>query len=176
MLNARRHRDGDQRADVPALHEASPVLNARRHRDGDQTPTDYTAAEKKMCSTPEGIETVIRARTSRSASRPTVLNARRHRDGDKDRHDGKWRDAQRVLNARRHRDGDQQMHDQGKAHSEKVLHAEGIETVIECHRRQLAALVLHVLNARRHRDGDQLYEAARIRRFACAQRPKASRR
>ena len=38
------------------------VLNARRHRDGDQAGVSSTATTVAECSTPEGIETVIRTR------------------------------------------------------------------------------------------------------------------
>ena len=36
VLNARRHRDGDQTLATPVLLSQRCVLNARRHRDGDQ--------------------------------------------------------------------------------------------------------------------------------------------
>ena len=63
VLNARRHRDGDQRRAV--VHDAEPqrrVLNARRHRDGDQLKSVGLVLRLERCSTPEGIETVIRRR------------------------------------------------------------------------------------------------------------------
>ena len=55
-----------------------PVLNARRHRDGDQKRSEISDEEYPVpCSTPEGIETVIRrlsaalqAARSSSAQRP----------------------------------------------------------------------------------------------------------
>ena len=36
VLNARRHRDGDQLRDENSSRNLNVVLNARRHRDGDQ--------------------------------------------------------------------------------------------------------------------------------------------
>ncbi len=43
------------------IERALEVLNARRHRDGDQPPTGAMARDaRSTCSTPGGIETVIR--------------------------------------------------------------------------------------------------------------------
>ena len=61
-----------------------------------------------MCSTPEGIETVIRIVALRKRDFIDVLNARRHRDGDQVGERGRPRAQRVVLNARRHRDGDQE--------------------------------------------------------------------
>ena len=62
VLNARRHRDGDQRGQPVVSTLRRPVLNARRHRDGDQLKA-----------------------LSRAVVLHAVLNARRHRDGDQHR-------------------------------------------------------------------------------------------
>ena len=83
------------------------VLNARRHRDGDQTGKLAGAVHAAKCSTPGGIETVIspvmlfRIFATLACSTPggieTVIRDARARP----------RLALGVLNARRHRDGDQ---------------------------------------------------------------------
>ena len=88
VLNARRHRDGDQdwRLRSPLFDRL--VLNARRHRDGDQSGHLFPGELARSCSTPGGIETVIRQH-GHDARRLGfgVLNARRHRDGDQDKCD-----------------------------------------------------------------------------------------
>ena len=60
VLNARRHRDGDQHRRVSSDRRLPSVLNARRHRDGDQGDVEDDANSNSLCSTPGGIETVIR--------------------------------------------------------------------------------------------------------------------
>ena len=45
-----------------ALGRVGQVLNARRHRDGDQRLDRGDDAPIVVCSTPGGIETVIRCR------------------------------------------------------------------------------------------------------------------
>ena len=87
------------------------MLNARRHRNGDQTIQPVIFAINIECSTPEGIETVIGPRSAGYASISalcstpegieTVISGKR---SDLDQH------RPRVLNARRHRDGDQKVH------------------------------------------------------------------
>ena len=63
--------------------QMSGVLNARRHRDGDQKPRRDGKLAVFACSTPGGIETVISPeRVGGSDAVLGVLNARRHRDGD----------------------------------------------------------------------------------------------
>ena len=60
MLNARRHRVGDQLQRFKLHVVVVGVLNARRHRDGDQARSSPRASQwAAVCSTPEGIETVI---------------------------------------------------------------------------------------------------------------------
>ena len=84
------------------------------------------------CSTPEGIETVIR------------------------RVDLATLGIERVLNARRHRDGDQAWCGGLHTTASRCSTPEGIETVISLDARPLHLVEHVVLNARRHRDGDQL--------------------
>jgi len=60
VLNARRHRGGDQISPLAYHRVDSYVLNARRHRGGDQAAPplkDWPVVD--VCSTPEGIEAAI---------------------------------------------------------------------------------------------------------------------
>ena len=59
VLNARRHRDGDQTRRGRRRERQARVLNARRHRDGDQNALAIRLGRWPECSTPGGIETVI---------------------------------------------------------------------------------------------------------------------
>jgi len=59
------------------------VLNARRHRGGDQVRHLGIDIASHECSTPEGIEAAISLGTTADTRASTrVLNARRHRGGD----------------------------------------------------------------------------------------------
>ena len=83
VLNARRHRRGNQ--GIPPAPSVShrTVLNARRHRRGNQGPgcrlSDCLA---DLCSTPEGIGGGIRQPAQKLRGQFFVLNARRHRRGN----------------------------------------------------------------------------------------------
>ena len=177
------------------------MLNARRHRDGDQANSEPRLLPSSMCSTPGGIETVIRLLHGHDLNHPRVCSTPggietviRGLLSPRAGH------PRRVLNARRHRDGDQAS-DPWLLHphegcstpggietviSEKTMWGHileqpcstpgGIETVIRPADLRLP-VVLGVLNARRHRDGDQAASGSCGRRpTACAQRPEASRR
>ena len=132
VLNARRHRSGDDAPTDPPPGWRPPVLNARRHRSGDDRSQVRRASRSPGgCSTPEGIgaATTPLAISGPRAPQP-VLNARRHRSGDDRSPSGSSCPYSRVLNARRHRSGDDR----------RDRPAKGARAV--------------VLNARRHRSGD----------------------
>ena len=60
VLNARRHRDGDQLGVPCRLRQDSPGAQRPKASDGDQTTISAGSNVLNKCSTPEGIETVIR--------------------------------------------------------------------------------------------------------------------
>ncbi len=109
MLNARRHRDGDQ------VHRSGAAVTdlACSTPGGIETVirraiADVRAEIVEQCSTPGGIETVIRPEIAAKCARlrrcstpggiETVISRGALRGCDPE---------PRVLNARRHRDGDQ---------------------------------------------------------------------
>ena len=130
------------------------VLNARRHRDGDQIDDD-PAAILYECSTPEGIETVIRWMRALPSINRVVLNARRHRDGDQfvcaSYRFTKCSTPEGIETVIDGLPPDSII-------SHVCSTPEGIETVIRSGTAKRVVVAL-VLNARRHRDGDQLIAA-----------------
>ncbi len=178
------------------------MLNARRHRDDDQAAGYAMAALRAIaCSTPGGIETMIRteghprllryvAECSTPGGIETMIRLHRARamlTGD---------DC--VLNARRHRDDDQMSAKRRAASTHACSTPGGIETMIrragpsptaitlvgaqrpEASRRDDQtrdhgagrARRLQVLNARRHRDDDQVER----RQCAVPSRPRRAQR
>ena len=65
VLNARRHRRGNQIADPRCQRGEGSVLNARRHRRGNQATRVHWFPLPQKCSTPEGIGGGIRTRITR---------------------------------------------------------------------------------------------------------------
>ncbi len=179
------------------------MLNARRHRDEDQRILPPCRGASSQCSTPEGIETKISGRRRAAWHRRLdVLNARRHRDEDQFPLTGLPFSTSFVLNARRHRDEDQRINHfrrranyrsaqrpkasrrrsavrmrAGSLPPQAVLNARRHRDEDQRPRRaEIDMRPAPVLNARRHRDEDQRCAwRGRCRPFG-AQRPKASRR
>ena len=154
------------------------MLNARRHRDGDQTKGHKWIYRNLECSTPEGIETVIRSRPGvRLERRAVVLNARRHRDGDQPRCETPGTAGCTCSTPEGIETVISPLVCYQTAMSKSCSTPEGIETVISCFGDFVEPLDDGVLNARRHRDGDQARrrEPDNVRGLR-AQRPKASRR
>ena len=55
VLNARRHRSGENRVALRQSGAIGAVLNARRHRSGENKSGQFADKNADMCSTPEGI-------------------------------------------------------------------------------------------------------------------------
>ncbi len=131
------------------------MLNARRHRRGNQCTELAIELRSDECSTPEGIGGGIRRIALDIVATDTVLNARRHRRGNQRRGRSSYRRAPRVLNARRHRRGNQRSRHHQPRDAGGVLnarrHRRGNQPTYELGRMRL----LPVLNARRHRRGNQ---------------------
>ena len=201
MLNARRHRRGNQlppprRPKIATLGAQRPkasegesvwdsytrsragaVLNARRHRRGNQNPNAAYLIKNAMCSTPEGIGGGIRRSNSLEAAkiRP-VLNARRHRRGNQGVPRRNFAVFWEVLNARRHRRGNQATGlRQLRQHQESAQRPKASEGESAVHIRSELANV-GVLNARRHRRGNQQRELEKGKNVATVLNARRHRR
>ena len=131
VLNARRHRRGNQGGRCDGAWNGASVLNARRHRRGNQTEQTQLLSACSSAQRPKASEGESGPRwRCRESTFPAVLNARRHRRGNQFRSHspaipskcaqrpkasegesgfpyGTSPGPNKVLNARRHRRGNQ---------------------------------------------------------------------
>ncbi len=176
VLNARRHRRGNQRrrADRLSWH-CFPVLNARRHRRGNQRVQLRGSEYRARCSTPEGIGGGIRSGATKSPRAAKCAQRPKASEGESGRSDPGRDSPHLVLNARRHRRGNQaRTWRRTSGAAQRAQRPKASEGESE---RGHGSGWQHqtVLNARRHRRGNQILTARLCRsRSNRAQRPKAS--